>query len=159
MTAKGLVEVDPFKLEATWRLEAADVADTKNGEAILSPELQLWRYSLGLSVYPHGKNADCEGYSSLFIRVPVEAVLDIDMAGATRRFQVTQKILEDTKGGTQFRGWRQFCKVPDMTNPLEVRVRFDHIEGKDVKKLAEEAEALNPDNQCWDARVSKGGES
>ena len=74
------------------------------------------------------------------IRVPVEAVLDIDMAGATRRFQVTQKILEDTKGGTQFRGWRQFCKVPDMTNPLEVRVRFDHIEGKDVKKLAEEAE-------------------
>ena len=168
MAQRGaIVEVDPFKLEAesykglansgflssvlplpcfscqaTWRLEAADVADTKNGERIFSPQLQLWRHSFRIELYPHGRDAESEGYFSVFVNVPARVLFDIEVAGVTKRLEFTEELNKTTKKGTLGWGWLQFCLVPDLTNPVDIRVRFGHIEGKDAKLLSEEAEVL-----------------
>ncbi|CAE7267841.1 unnamed protein product, partial [Symbiodinium necroappetens] len=128
---------------ATWRLEASDVADTLNGERILSPQLQLWRHSFRIEVFPHGYDAESEGYFSVFMYVAVEALIDIHLAGMTQRADVTEEmLLKSTRNGTGSWGWPKFCRVSDLTNPIEVRVHFNHIEGKDAKLLSEEAEVL-----------------
>ncbi|CAE7033461.1 unnamed protein product, partial [Symbiodinium sp. CCMP2456] len=136
-----IVDVDPVKLEATWRLEAADVADTKNGEKIVSPQLQLWRHSFRIEIYPCGEHTS-EGYFSVFVYAPVKALIDIDLAGETQRLDITEEALKRTKNGALGWGIKKFCRVVDLTNPLDIRVRFGHIEGKGSKLLSEEAEVL-----------------
>ena len=167
MTERGAIKVDPVKLEAgsfkglvnsvflssvlpllcqaTWRLEAADVADIKNGEKIVSPQLQLWRRSFRIEFFPHGCDAESEGYFSLFMHAPVKALIDVDVAGVTIRLDITAEKLKqskfESKNGICCRGWSKFCRKEDLdlTNPIEVHVQFNHIEGKGVKMLAEEA--------------------
>ena len=164
MAQRGaIVEVDPVTLEvglansvfrssvlplpclscqATWRLEAADIADTKNGERIVSPQLQLWRHSFRIEIFPHGRDAESKGYLSVFVLAPVKALFAIEVAGLTKRTEVTEEVLKELENGTVGRGFEKFCRVPDLTNPLDIRVRFRHIEGKDAKLLSEEAEVL-----------------
>ena len=172
MTERGtIVKVDPFKLEAgsfnkhvpffpclscqaIWRLEAADVADTKNGEKILSPQLQLWRRSFRMQIYPDGDAAASEGYFGVFIYVPVKALVVIRLAGVTHRFDVTEEVLKQTENGSQCRGWPKFCRVQDLdkTNPIDVHVQFNHIEGKDAKTLAEELRRDEEQRRCRQSR-------
>ncbi|CAE7838024.1 unnamed protein product [Symbiodinium microadriaticum] len=145
MTECGAIVVDTVKLEATWRLRAADVADTDNGEAIVSPQLQLWNHSFSMHLYPHGYDAASDGYIGVFMHAPVKALIDVDVAGVTNRIDITAEKLKqskfESKNGIFCRGWSKFCRKEDLdlTNPIEVHVQFNHIEGKGAKMLAEEA--------------------
>ncbi|CAE7808761.1 unnamed protein product [Symbiodinium sp. CCMP2456] len=137
----GVVKVNPFELEATWRLEADEVAHKKKGEGVVTRALRLWGHDFQLQFFPHGEKSAQEGVCSLFIRSKVTLDVDLDLAGARCCTEITEgRLSQLNTGAIDGVGCVNFCETPDLASPVEIRVQFKHIDGKDAKTLAEGAE-------------------